>query len=263
MIPIYQVDAFAHRPFEGNPAAVCPLLLWPKVEWMQKVAGENNLSETAFFVRKDHGFQLRWFTPVKEVSLCGHATLATAHVLYEEEGYNGDSIVFDTLSGILRVRRINNGRYIMDLPTDYPIEVRNSEVIHHIAEALQCRPISVWKGKDDLLVELQDQKTIEQLRPDFRAIATWDARGLIATAPGDSVHFVSRAFYPAYGIDEDPVTGSAHTILTPFWSARLRTNTLDAIQLSSRKGYLTCILKGIQVSLMGNAVTYMKGNIMC
>ncbi len=258
---IYQVDAFTQNVFEGNPAAVCPLTKWPEDDWMQKLALEINLSETAFFLPEEKGFRLRWFTPKKEVDLCGHATLATAHILFTALGHNGETILFYTRSGDLTVSKWKDGRYIMHLPTDFPKPESNTDILTAIGNSMGIKPVSVWKGKDDYLIELQDQSQVEKMKPDFRIISTLPARGVIVTAPGRESDFVSRAFYPSYGIDEDPVTGSAHTLLTPFWAPRLKTNTLEAIQLSSRKGYLTCVLKGKRTALLGNAVTSMEGEL--
>ena len=258
---IFQVDAFTQNVFGGNPAAVCPLTKWPDDSWMQKLAMEINLSETAFFTPEGEGFRLRWFTPRKEVDLCGHATLATAHILFTTLGYSDKTILFYTRSGELSVSKWKDWRYIMDLPTDFPKPESNTEILSAIEKGIGIKPVSVWRGKDDYLIEVHDQSQVEELKPDFRIISALLARGIIVTATGRDSDFVSRAFYPSYGIDEDPVTGSAHTLLTPFWAPRLKTNTLEAIQLSSRKGYLTCVLKGERTALLGSAVTSMEGEL--
>jgi PhzF family phenazine biosynthesis protein len=254
--PIYQVDAFADALFSGNPAAVVPLDAWLPDAVMQAVAAENNLSETAFFVpRDDDGFDLRWFTPLTEVDLCGHATLATAHVLYSHLGYEGARAVFHTRSGALRVERAGHG-YRMDFPADEPVRMEASEIV---SRALGAEVAELWRGRDDFMAVLDTQKQIEQLQPDMVALAQLGGRGLIATAPGDTADFVSRCFYPNAGIAEDPATGSAHTTLTPYWAARTGKSTLRARQLSARGADLLCFLAGNRVVLEGSAVTYMWG----
>lgn len=254
--PIYQIDAFTEVLFSGNPAAVVPLDTWLPDAVLQAVAGENNLSETAFFVpRDDDGFDLRWFTPLTEVDLCGHATLATAHVLYSHLGFEGARAVFHTRSGMLRVERAGAG-YRMDFPADEPSRL---EVSLAVKQALGTEPVELWRGCNDFMAVLQGQEQIEQLQPDIAALAQLGGRGLIATAPGNTADFVSRCFYPNAGIAEDPVTGSAHTTMTPYWAARTGKNTLRAHQLSARGGYLLCLLAGNRVVLEGSAVTYMWG----
>ena len=262
-LDIYQVDAFANKLFEGNPAAVCPLEFWPDDEVLQSIAMENNLSETAFFKRQDEGFHLRWFTPATEVRLCGHATLATAHVLFNEWGIDVDSITFNTLSGPLIVTRQGEGTYLMDFPSDHPVPITDEPVRNTIHNALNIDIKEYWKGKDDFLIVLDSEEDVKEAAPDYRAIAQLPVRGLLITAASDSktCDFISRGFFPQCGIDEDPATGSAHTVLTPYWSPRLRTNRLKAIQWSGRKGYLECIYKGDRTALIGQAITYMKGKI--
>lgn len=257
-IPIYQVDAFTDQLFCGNPAAVCPLTTWLSHEKMQQIAAENNLSETAFFIPGTNGadFDLRWFTPTTEVKLCGHATLATAHVLYQHLGYSAPSVNFETLSGILTVQKTSDG-YLMNLPTDWlhPVAPPAS-----LLEALNLLPLEVFQGREDYLVIVESQEQVADLRPDFNKLILLKGRGVIVSAPGKGVDFVSRAFFPNFGIDEDPVTGSAHTTLTPYWAKRLNKNELTARQISARSGSLTCRYLGDRVDLIGKAVTFLKGS---
>ncbi len=256
---LYQVDAFTNRRFGGNPAAVCPLESWITDELMQQIAMENNLSETAFFVpRPDGDYDLRWFTPVAEVDLCGHATLATAHVLYRHLGYSKEKIGFHTRSGLLTVQQSGEG-YLMDFPADR-IELAPAPAI--LAEALGAEPLEVWKGREDYLVVLPTEADVAALRPDFRKLTALGGRGVLVTAPGDNHDFVSRCFFPAYGIDEDPVTGSAHTTMTPYWASRLGKTELHARQISARTGEVGCHLKGDRVELTGQAVTFMTGEVL-
>lgn len=254
---LYQVDAFTDKLFSGNPAAVCPLDKWLPTELMQNIAAENNLAETAFFVPNEDGFDLRWFTPTVEVNLCGHATLATAHVLFTELGYAEDSVFFDTKSGVLTVTKIEEG-YRMDFPADEPKEIAGNAIV---TESLGLTPDAMYRGKDDYMAVVKTQQILEELQPDFRKLATLKSRGLIVTAPGEKVDFVSRGFFPQSGIDEDPVTGSAHTTLTPYWAKRLGKDTMSAYQLSKRGGKLVCAMEGNRVLMYGRCVTYMKGDV--
>ncbi|MEM9671292.1 MAG: PhzF family phenazine biosynthesis protein [Cyclobacteriaceae bacterium] len=256
-LPIYQADAFTSKVFGGNPAAVCPLDEWLPDDLMQSIAEENNLSETAFFVKEGDHYALRWFTPVAEVDLCGHATLATAHIMYTELGHTAPELAFDTRSGMLKVKKLDQG-YSMNFPTDPLTPV---ETPAEITDGLKLTPQETFRGKTDYLVVIDSQEQLETLQPDFRALAQGKVRGTIVTAPGNEVDFVSRCFYPQYGIDEDPVTGSAHTTLTPYWSERLDKKQLSAQQLSARKGELTCIDHGDRTELIGQAVTYLRGEI--
>ena len=210
-IPIYQVDAFTDALFSGNPAAVCPLESWlPEVK-MQKIAMENNLSETAFFVKEGDAYGLRWFTPTVEVDLCGHATLATAHVLFNHHNYEGEEIRFNTKSGELRVKRSGDA-LLMNFPVDEMPETDPPDVLF---DGLGVRSDKVFRS-DDYMVVLENEYDVADLTPDFRLLSEVDARGIIVTAPGIDVDFVSRFFGPQSGVDEDPVTGSAHTRLTPY-----------------------------------------------
>lgn len=256
---MYQVDAFAEKLFEGNPAAVCVMDEWLPDATMQAIAMENNLAETAFLVSRNLGeYDLRWFTPGDEVDLCGHATLASAHTLYQHYGYEGKQIVFHTRSGELIVSLVDEGRYLMDFPADHGKEVADWSLIEKAVgtDILEC-----YKGKDDYMAVVRDQETLEALQPDYRAIMALDARGLLITTEGSDHDFVSRCFFPVVAVDEDPVTGSAHTLLTPYWAHRLKKNRLQARQLSTRGGNIECIYKGDRVALLGSAITYMKAEI--
>lgn len=254
---IYQVDAFTGKLFAGNPAAVVPLDRWLPEETMQAIAMENNLSETAFFVPRGGGFQLRWFTPAVEVDLCGHATLASAHVLFNHLDFAGDRIEFHTRSGQLDVARSENG-YVMNFPAD---QVAPAEVPPALIEGLNAAPLEVYQGREDYLVVFETQSNVAELQPDFSRLKALGGRGVIVTAPGYVVDFISRGFFPNAGVDEDPVTGSAHTTLTPYWTKRLDKKTMTARQISARGGELQCTLKGDRVELAGQAVTYLQGKI--
>jgi len=257
MTRIFQVDAFTSELFKGNPAAVCPLEKWLPDETMQAIAAENNLSETAFFIPGEDGFDLRWFTPTTEVNLCGHATLATAHILFEELHHDSIGILFNTKSGILTVTKIDPG-YRMEFPMDIPKEIGGNVLIN---EGLGIIPQKVLKGKTDYLAILNNQEELENIQPDFSIIAQLKSRGLVVSAPGKDVDFVSRCFFPQSGVNEDPVTGSAHTMLAPYWSKVLDKDTLSAKQISKRGGKLVCALENNRVLLYGQAKTYLRGEI--
>jgi predicted PhzF superfamily epimerase YddE/YHI9 len=255
---IVQVDAFTDRPFAGNPAAVC-LLEGPADEtWMQQVAREMNLSETAFLVRRDDGFDLRWFTPAVEVDLCGHATLASAHVLWEEGHLAaGEMARFHTASGLLLARR--RGDWIeLDFPAEPSVD---AEPPGELLEALAVEPRYTGRSRVDYLVEVSSEAELRAIEPDFTTLRRVSARGIMVTSAADSdeVDFVSRFFAPAAGIDEDPVTGSAHCCLGPFWARRLGKGELRARQVSSRGGELQVALRGDRVLISGQAVTVMRG----
>ena len=255
---IYQVDAFSKEVFKGNPAAVCILDQWPADALMQQIANENNLSETAFTVPAGDCFEIRWFTPETEVDLCGHATLATAHVLFMHLDHPGDHICFDSNhSGRLNVKR-NGDLLTLDFPVDKMEEMVVPELI---VTALMIPPLKAFKGKTDFMFVFASEAEIETMDPDFGLLAQVGGRGIIVTAPGNDVDFVSRFFAPQAGINEDPVTGSAHTSLTPYWSRVLGKKQMTARQLSSRGGELVCEDKGERVEISGHAVTYMKGEI--
>lgn len=255
--PIYIVDAFAEQLFAGNPAAVCPLDSWIADETMQLLAKENNLSETVFFVPEESGFRIRWFTPGTEVKLCGHATLAAAHILFTQLQYHSDKIVFYSLSGPLEVFRNEDHTITLNFPSNPPEKVE--EIPEGLLEGLGIDLVPVYKTSFDYMVVLANQQAILDLKPDFSKLAKVPARGVIATAKGIDSDFVSRCFYPQSGVNEDPVTGSAHTIMTPYWAAHFQKTNLSAIQLSARKGYLQVTLLGNRVAMTGKAITYLKG----
>lgn len=252
----YQVDAFASRVFEGNPAAVCPLESWLDDNVLQAIAEENNLSETAFFVPTEKGFHLRWFTPIAEVDLCGHATLASAHVLFEALGYLEKAIVFETRSGKLIVER--QGQLLaMDFPALPP---KSCPVPLGLIEGLGQIPLEVLAA-DDYVAVFEDEAVIRALSPDFSKLSQLNLRGVAVTAPGQHVDFVSRFFAPKFGITEDPVTGSAHCELAPYWSSRLGKLHLKAQQVSKRGGRLLCRVNRNRVVLAGQAVIFMEAEI--
>ena len=255
-LKLYQVDAFAEHVFEGNPAAVVPLDAWPDDRLLQAIAQENNLSETAFFVSADDGFELRWFTPRAEVDLCGHATLASAHVVFEHLAHDSDEIVFNTRSGRLIVKRTAQGME-MNFPA---VGSETIEMPESLLEGLGARPTEV-RGAPDYLAIFESEHQVAALVPDFSALSRLDRRGVIATAPGSEFDFVSRCFYPKLGVNEDPVTGSAHCKMAPYWAQRLRQNELVARQLSARGGTVRCRMIGDRVILIGTAIDYLCGEI--
>lgn len=264
-IPLWHVDAFAARPFAGNPAAVCPLEQWLPDEVMQSIAAENNLSETAFFVRRDDGdFDLRWFTPATEVDLCGHATLASAWVLMRDVERSRTRVVFHTKSGPLTVVR-DGDELTLDLPARPPRPVEAGEVVAALARALGRRPASVLRSRD-LVAVFDGAEEVRALAPDMAAIAALDGVfAVMVTAPGTGadadVDFVSRFFAPAKGVAEDPVTGSAHSTLVPYWAERVGKRSLRARQVSARVGELGCRLEGERVVLTGRAVIVLRGTM--
>lgn len=256
-LKIFQVDAFASRVFEGNPAAVCPLNEWLDDDVLQKIAEENNLSETAFFVSSEQGINLRWFTPKKEVDLCGHATLAAAHVLYEHLGFKESFIKFYTKSGELVVTKNESG-FSMDFPASFP-KVIDAPI--DLLEGLgEIEPKAVMSSFDYVVV-LNSEEEVKNLKPDFSKWLNLDLRGVVVTAIGTDVDFVSRCFFPKLSINEDPITGSAHCELAPYWSSELGTTHLKGRQISNRSGVVYCELKGERVILTGSAVDYMSGEI--
>lgn len=252
----YQVDAFATRAFEGNPAAVCPLDSWLDDALLQAIAGENNLSETAFFVPSEKGYRLRWFTPVKEVDLCGHATLATAHILFEKLGYAQPVIRFETRSGDLFVKK-KGALLEMDFPACPPTPCTLPDLL---ADGLGRRPLEVWAA-DDYLAVFDSEATVRAITPNQALLGQLGLRCVVITAPGTEVDFVSRVFGPKFGIPEDPVTGSAHCALAPFWAERLGKQTFVARQASARGGVLHVTLAGERVQLGGQAVTISEGTL--
>jgi predicted PhzF superfamily epimerase YddE/YHI9 len=294
-IPIYQVDAFTDHVFGGNPAAVCPLESWLPDAVLQSIAMENNLAETAYVVRTGSTVEIRWFTPVLEINLCGHATLASAHVLFEHLGHPGDEIVFSSKSGPLRAAR-GGGLITLDFPAFEPEPIATPEAL---VRGLGRKPLETLRGRDILAV-FGSEAEVAAIEPDFAAIRTLDCIGVIATAPGsaatergtltarsrrsmaapggvaaersgvpaergeapaEQVDFVSRFFAPRAGVPEDPVTGSAHTLLVPFWAGRLGKTRFHAVQVSKRRGDLVCELKNGRVLMGGKAVTYLRGDI--
>ena len=257
-IKLYQVDAFADRLFSGNPAAVCVLDEWLPDETMQSVAAENNLAETAFIVPKGNDFEIRWFTPVVEVALCGHATLATAYVLFNCLNFSGQEIIFHSLhSGILKVSRKDEILFL-----DFPADILEKQTdLQQLEAGIGVLPHELYKGKTDYIAFVDSEETVRNLSLDFNAIGALDARGLIVTAKGNDVDFVSRFFGPQVGVNEDPVTGSAHTSLTPLWSEKLGKKEMTAKQLSKRGGKLTCINNGDRVLIGGKAKLYLTGEI--
>ena len=257
-LPLFQIDAFGDKVFGGNPACVVPLKNWLKDEVLLKIAQENAVAETAFFVRKGKNFHLRWFTPDIEMDLCGHATLATAHCILSELKLESEKVIFETLSGELKVS-LNNGHYLMDLPRRDPI---SASLPNEIKNALNIQPKKVLKARDYLLV-YENQKEIEDIvinREIFDQINI-NPGGVIVTAIGDHCDFVSRYFTPQATILEDPVTGSAHCTLTPYWSKILNKNKMNAQQISERKGELLCEIKKDRVEISGKAITYFEGYI--
>ncbi|MBN1143663.1 MAG: PhzF family phenazine biosynthesis protein [Bacteroidales bacterium] len=260
MIDIYQLDAFTHKLFSGNPAAVCLLEKWIPEDVMQHIAAENNLAETAFLVPKDGLYEIRWFTPSHEVELCGHATLASAYVLMNELQVSaGNKIHFYShFSGDLHVRKLENGLFELDFPTDYCQEQPIPDVIRR---SFNLMPRECYKGKTDYLLVYDTQADIENLSPDLKLLSMADGRGVVATAPGRDADFVSRFFAPQIGIDEDPVTGSSHTMLTPYWQKHLNKTKLEAAQLSKRGGRLTCTFQDDRTLIAGAVVLYLKGKI--
>jgi PhzF family phenazine biosynthesis protein len=270
-IELYHVDAFCKDLFSGNPAAICPLDAWLDTPLMQNIAAENNLAETAFFVLEKDRFHIRWFTPSIEVDLCGHATLAAAHVLFAHKNYPGNKVIFTSRSGELPVTR-----KAACLTLDFPVDtIKPVEITDNMCTWFNQRPLEAYKGRTDYLLIFPDEVDIENIKPNLTVIEKLtEARGIIvsakgaaaaspkgapvATAPAD---FVSRFFAPQSGIAEDPVTGSAHATLTPYWSARLGKKKLVAVQLSPRRGYLECEDKGERIEITGIAKTFASGNL--
>jgi PhzF family phenazine biosynthesis protein len=255
-LPIYQIDAFSSKLFYGNPAAVCSLHSWLPDQVMQSIAQENNLAETAFYVPKDGQYEIRWFTPMNEVDLCGHATLAAAHVLFRLQGVTKSPITFQSRSGPLRV--FSEGEF---LTLDFPAQAGvRCETPRDMSEALGTTPNECYRAMDYMAVfETEDE--ITSIQPDFRRLKNLDLRGLIITAPGKSFDFVSRFFAPNCGIDEDFVTGSAHCTLAPYSTNRLGKSPLTARQLSKRTGTLRCRVEGDRVFISGPTIAYMEGTI--
>ncbi len=258
-IPIFQIDAFAGEHFTGNAAAVCVLEEWLPDNSMQAIAQENNLSETAFFVAEGDGFSIRWFTPTAEVDLCGHATLAAAWCIFNELGYGKESIIFQSKSGDLSVSRAND-LITLDFPADPPVPCAPPQAL---IDAFGVRPVECLRAMDYMTV-FKDEAEVAEAAPDLELLKKLGLRGVIITAPsgeGEKYDFVSRFFAPKYGINEDPVTGSAYTQLTPYWAGRTRRKKFSSRQLSERGGRILCELRGERVLISGRAVKYMEGLI--
>jgi len=255
-LPIYQVDAFASKTFEGNPAAICPLKSWLDDDVLLSIAAENNLSETAFYVMTPKGFHIRWFTPTTEVDLCGHATLATAYVIFNEFDYQGDSISFDSRSGILTVKK-NDDLLEMDFPTQ---PATNCDLPPELEHAFSIKPIECLEAEDYILV-FNTEDEILNAQPKLELLKDIKRRGVIITARSEKYDFISRFFAPKYGIDEDPVTGSAYTQLAPYWKNKLGKNQLHAKQVSKRGGEVFCEDLGERISIAGTAVKFLQGEI--
>jgi PhzF family phenazine biosynthesis protein len=258
-IKIFQIDAFTNKVFGGNPAAICPLDNWLNDTVLQHIAMENNLAETGFYVKQGNVFEIRWFTPMVEVDLCGHATLAAAFVIFNLENYTGNEIEFySPRSGVLKVVRQNDW-LTLNFPTDI---FKRVTITDNLIAGFNNKPVEAYKGKTDYMLVFSNQEAIETLIPDLTLVNNiTDCRGVITTAKGKEVDFVSRFFAPQSGISEDPVTGSAHTTLTPYWSEKLSKKELTAMQLSERKGYLKCNFKGERTEISGKAVLFLKGEI--
>ena len=259
-IPLYQLDAFSARPFSGNPAAVCPLETWLDEELLQRIAAENNLSETAFFTGGGGEYKLRWFTPLSEVDLCGHATLASAWVILNLLSPESEAVNFETRSGKLTVRRGEDGLLEMDFPAKVALPC---EAPRALAEGLGAEPVAVLASERDYLAVFEAESDVAKLKPHFARLRGLDRLGIIATAPGEDVDCVSRFFAPSVGVPEDPVTGSAHCTLAPYWAARLGRGEapLHARQISGRGGELVCRHLGLRVAIAGRAALYMSGEI--
>jgi PhzF family phenazine biosynthesis protein len=256
-LDIYQIDAFASRPFTGNPAAVVPLDKWLPDDVMLDIAMENNLAETAYFVKSENGYDLRWFTPSVEMDLCGHATLASAFLIFEHLGTSESTLRFQTRSGELTVEK-KDGKYVLDFPSRAGVA---TEAPAGMIEALGgAAPKEIYKSRDYMLV-YESEADVLAIKPDFNSLMKADKHAVIVTAPGDSSDFVSRFFAPELGVPEDPVTGSAHCTLIPYWADRLGKNELFARQVSQRGGEIYCELIGDRVKMAGDAVLYLKGEI--
>ena len=255
-IKIYQVDAFASRTFEGNPAAVCPLDAWLADDVMQSIAAENNLSETAFFVPENERFSIRWFTPTTEVDLCGHATLASAYVLFNNLDFDGNRIEFSSKSGVLSVSR-DDDRLVLDFPSQPP---ESCDTPKEIVAAFGMEPVECLKAADYVVI-FENAEQIRSANPNLEILKGLDGRGVIISAVADQYDFVARFFAPNAGISEDPVTGSAYTQLVPYWAKKTAKTSFHAKQVSSRGGELHCELVGDRVRIAGKAVQYLEGTI--
>lgn len=255
-LKLYQVDAFTNKIFGGNPAAVCPLEYWLDDATLQNIALENNLSETAFFVEEKEGYRIRWFTPSSEVDLCGHATLATSYVLFNILNYSESKIEINSRSGKLIVEK-ENDLINLNFPSRNPQKVEAEEIL---INALGVKPLEVFFDKS-LICLLENEETVRNLNPKIKDFLKLEIHGVIITAKGNEVDFVSRFFAPDVGIDEDPVTGYAHTLLIPLWAKKLNKNKLHALQVSKRGGELFCEYLGERVKISGKAALYLEGEI--
>ena len=253
---IYQIDSFATKTFEGNPAMVCPLASWISDDLMQQIAEENNLSETAFFVKENEVYSLRWFTPTTEVDMCGHATLASAYVLFECLGYEKDEMVFSTKSGELKVWKEEN-RYVMDFPIQ---SIEPCDISEQIEKAFGVKPIATFASMDYIVV-FENEKEVLHAKPNLELLKALDLRGVCITSKSKAYDFVTQFFAPKYGIDEDPVTGSAFTQLVTYWAEELGKNVFDAKQVSLRGGEVHCEVKSNRVEISGEAEEYLEGVI--
>ena len=254
---LFVANAFTQEEFGGNPAAVIPLDEWPEEGLMQQIATQNNLSETAFIIPEGKDYRIRWFTPTLEVKLCGHATLAAAHIFFNHLSYQEKKIIFHSQSGPLYVFKKDDGSIMLDFPADKPVE---TEAPEGLIKGLKLKPLAVYRSSFDYIAVLENQQEIQELDPDLTLIKTIPARGIIVSARGETCDFVSRCFFPQSGVDEDPVTGSAHTALVPYWAEKRGKEKLSAIQLSKRRGYLDCELSGQRVLMSGHAHTYLIGD---
>ncbi|PKP28417.1 MAG: isomerase [Bacteroidetes bacterium HGW-Bacteroidetes-18] len=254
---IYQVDAFTNKVFKGNPAAVCPLEKWISTDLMQAIAEENNLSETVFFVNNGNSFDIKWFTPTCEIDLCGHATLAAAHIIFSELNFKEKQLTFNSKSGKLTVTKEAEW-YTLNFPSE---EISAIETPELLKQALNVPILKSFKGNGKLLVEMENETVIKNLAPKFNLLAQIETNMVIVTSKGDQVDFISRVFAPKLGINEDPVTGSAHTLLIPYWAKKLHKTNLEAVQLSKRTGYLKCKYLNDRVEMSGQAVTYLIGQL--
>lgn len=255
-LSLYQIDAFANKPFEGNPAAICSLDEWLSDDLMQSIATENNLSETAFFVKTNKGYSIRWFTPVHEVDLCGHATLASAYVIFNILKYEEDEILFESKSGLLKVKK-NKDWLEMNFPSQPPIKC---PVPKQLLEAFDEDPIECLRSEDYVLV-FKNEESILNANPNMSLLSELDLRGVVITSTSESYDFISRFFAPKYGINEDPVTGSSFTQLIPYWSKKLDKQTLNAKQVSKRGGEVGCTYLNERVKISGRAIKYMDAVI--
>lgn len=257
-LPLHQIDAFASRPFEGNPAAVMPLDAWLPDALLQSIAAENNVPETAFLVKESGGWRIRWFTPANEVDLCGHATLASAWLVLNELEPGSPRVTFQSQSGILAVDRAGE-TLVLDFPSRPGVPA--PELSDQLAAVLGRRPAEVWQARDVMAV-LEDEAAVRGATPDLEAMKALPGMGLLITAPGHEHDFVSRCFFPADGIPEDPVTGSAHCTLIPYWAQRLGKPRLLACQASARSGELHCEWAGDRVRIGGRAVKVLEGHFL-